>query len=468
MSKLSLYKLSLCLSIIFVLSCSSDIDQSDGTVDRSSLKDWNDLTHGKLEKPAYDIAFKQGSINTLEIYLSKENWDSIKIDMKNRSGISFGGGGIFNPGGGGGGPLDLVPGDPRWVECKVVYNSKLWEHVGFRLKGNSSLSSAWRTGNFKIPFKLSFDEYEDKYKAVTNQRFFGFKEFSASPAFSDKSFIKEKIVADIFRENGIPAARTAFYKIYIDFGEGLKYCGVYTMVEVIDDSMVKDQFNEEKGNIYKPESNFQSFIQAQFEKKNNTSQANYGDVQAVISALNSTSRTTDPKAWREGLEKVFDVDHFLKYLAINNTIVNWDVYGAIAHNYYLYTPTYNNKVTWIPWDFNLAMTQQTDDAKGGFGRGLSFGMQEVTSRWPLIRYLIDDPNYFDKYKSYVKKFIQDYYNPQNINPIIETHANVIGAAVMQEIKPYSYLNNTNEFTSAISTLKTHTENRYRLASEFTK
>ena len=33
--------------------------------------------------------------------------------------------------------------------------------------------------------------------------------------------------------------------------------------------MVKDQFGEDKGNIYKPESRFQSFLSTEFEKKNN-------------------------------------------------------------------------------------------------------------------------------------------------------------------------------------------------------
>ncbi|MES2340275.1 MAG: CotH kinase family protein, partial [Pseudomonadota bacterium] len=45
----------------------------------------------------------------------------------------------------------------------------------------------------------------------------------------------------ILRMAGVPAAQTAFYRVFIDFGAGLKYCGVYTMVEVIDDTMVKDQ-----------------------------------------------------------------------------------------------------------------------------------------------------------------------------------------------------------------------------------
>ena len=34
--------------------------------------------------------------------------------------------------------------------------------------------------------------------------------------------------------------------------------------------------------------------------------------------------------------KRMDVDLFLRWLAVNSTIGNWDAYGAMAHNYYLY------------------------------------------------------------------------------------------------------------------------------------
>jgi hypothetical protein len=448
MLKIILYKVLVIIAIAILAS--SNTGPND--IDRSSPKDSCYLTYDKLDKPAYDIVFQQASINTLEIYLTKENWDSINIDMTNNLGNSFGGAGTPK--------RNLYLGVPRWVESKIIFNNKSWEHVGFRLKGNSSLSNAWRSGIYKLPFKLSFDKYEKKYVSVTDQRFYGFKELSASPGYQDRSLIKDKIVSDIFRENGIPAATTAFYKIYIDFGEGLKYCGVYTIAEVIDDTMIKDQFKEEKGNIYKPESNFQRFIQTQFEKKNNIKEANFDDVKTVISALNSPTRTTNPKIWRDELEKVFDVDHFLKYLAINNTIVNWDSYGARAHNYYLYTPTSSNKVTWIPWDFNLSMSQST--------KNNSFDMQDISTNWPLIRFLADDPIYFEKYKNYIKDFINNYYNPQKFNPIIDKHAKIIREAVSKEIKPYSYLNNFDEFEKHIINLKNHTQTRYTLAYEFTK
>jgi hypothetical protein len=461
-----------------------------------------DPANSNQMEPDYATVFPQDKVNTLEITLTKTNWEAIKADMVSKAGYDFGtratqtgggnmgGGGNIDstrapggtlPGGGGGTPpngnggaapggnagggaLDIIPGDPIWVKSTVKFNDKEWKNVGFRLKGNSSLSQAWGSGIYKLPFKLEFDQFEDEIAEVKDQRFYGFKEFSMSPGQGDNSLMRDKIVNDLFRDAGIPAAKTAFYKIYIDFGDGLKYCGVYTMVEVIDDSMIKTQFGEKSGNIYKPESNFSTFTQSLFEKKSNETAGDYSDVQAVITALNATTRTTNASLWRTNLEKSFDVDHFLKYLAINNTIVNWDAYGAMAHNYYLYTPLNTGKVTWIPWDFNLSMTGSTSTAGGNaqgnsMGRGVSLEMSEVTASWPLIRYLADDATYLAKYKTYVKDFNEKYFQANRMSGIIDKEANLISAAVSQEVASYSYLSNYANFTTAVAQLKQHVATR---------
>ena len=150
-----------------------------------------------------------------------------------------------------------------------------------------------------MPFRLNFDEFEDQYPGTKDQHFYGFEEMSFSPGFKDQSLIREKLAADIFRQAGIPAAQTAFYRVLVDIGSGLKYWGVYCGVEVPDDNMIKAQFGEESGNIYKPESPFTTFDPTKFEKKNNTTSADYADVQQFVIRLNSATRTTNPAQWRD-------------------------------------------------------------------------------------------------------------------------------------------------------------------------
>lgn len=440
--------------------------------------DWTTESHSNDADPNYDVVFPQNQVNTLEITMTAADWTAIKADMQTKSGTAFGAGGGNQGGvprnggvpGNGAGGLDLIPGDPIYVATTMKFNGKTWNKAGFRLKGNSSLSSTWRAGIYKLPFRLKMDEFEDTYPEIKDQRLYGFKELSMSPAFSDNSLIREKVVADIFRMGGVAAARTAFYKVYINFGDGAKYCGVYTMVEVIDDSMVKNQFGENKGNIYKPESTFQTYVQSQFEKKNNETTPDYSDVQAFVTALNSTDRTTNAAQWRANLEKTFNMDNYLKYLAINNTIVNWDAYGAMAHNYYLYNSP-ANKLTWIPWDHNMSMTN-TAGGGGGMSRSaVSLAMTEVGTGWPLLRYVATDPVYYAKYKQYVRTFADNVFTTAKMNELFDKYTTLITPyvnGIEKEVAPYTNLTNTAAFTSALATLKQHVVTRNQDVNTFLK
>lgn len=460
------------LVLLTLDACKEKDTPLDTTIDESqgnnfAIPDWTEATHGKSTDPNYDVVFSQNAVNTIEISISKEDWVKIKDDMKVRSGNAFGAGGTTMggaPGGAAGGANDLVSGDPIYVPVKYKFNNKSWYRVGFRLKGNSSLSQAWRAGNYKLPFRLKFDEYEDTYPQIEDQRFYGFQELSMSPNFNDASLMREKVAADVFREAGIPAAQTSFYKIYIDFGEGLKYCGVYTMVEVVDDSMVKTQFGEKKGNVYKPEGTGATFVeggfnQSHFEKKNNEDAADWSDIKAVFDALHSKDRTSNATQWRTNLEKVFNVDHFLKWLAVNTTMQNWDTYGAMSHNYYLYnSPT--KKITWIPWDNNEALKSQT--------KALTLGMTEVKSSWPLIRYLIDDPTYLVKYKGFVKTFKETIFTTQRMNEKFDRFSALISPAAAAEQTGYTYLKSATDFTNGITAIKDQVVTRNKAAEDFLK
>ena len=428
--------------------------------------DWTYLSHGKAD-PDYDEVFPQDAVRTIEITIGTDKWNSIRSDMKSLFGYDFG----ANNGGGGGFPDS----ETDYVDVAMKYNGKAWKNVGFRLKGNSSLAQAWGQGNYKLPFKLNFDKFEDQYPAITNQQFYGFEELSLSPSFRDQSLLREKVAADIFRMAGIAAAQTAFYRIYIDFGAGLKYCGVYTMVEIPEDNMIKTQLGEKDGNIYKPESKLASFIQSEFEKKNNEELANYADVQDFIAALNSTLRTSDAAAWRQGLEATMDMNQYLKFLAVNNAIVNWDSYGNMAHNYYLYNHSVN-KLMWIPWDHNEALsgspglTGTVSNTNGSPNRtGLSLSMNEVSSSWPLLYHVAHDDVYMASYKTYLTEFNENVFTEAKMFALLDKYYALIepfAIGTNGEQSGYTYLSGSSSFTSALAALKTHITNRRAIINSF--
>lgn len=450
------------LILVALAACRPDpIDTISG-----SNPDWTEASHGNAA-PDYSVVFPQDQVNELEITIGADNWTAIRSNMKALYGFDFGSGGMGGP------PGTFPTTEPDYVQTTVKFKGKTWQHVGFRLKGNSTLSTAWRSGIYKLPFRLDFDKFEAVQPSIKNQKFYGFKELSFSPGVKDNSLIREKLGSDIFRMAGMPAAQSAFYKVYIDFGAGMKYCGVYCGLELPDDKMVIQQLGEDAGNLYKPESKLATFIQTEFEKKNNELAGDFGDVSGFVKALQSTKRSSDVVAWRTGLEAIFNVDHFTKYLAINNAIVNWDTYGAMAHNYYLYNHS-SKGLMWIPWDHNESFSKSPGitGATGGPtgpGNALSLTMNEVGTGWPLINYIANDAVYFEKYKSHMRDFKNGVFQQNTLDAMIDKYYDLITPFVVGangEQPNYTHLSNAAAFTAERAAIKTHVSNRIALINQF--
>lgn len=419
------------------------------------IKDWTDETHGNDVPPDYPTVFPQNQVNTLVIELGSNNWQVIQNNMKALFGYNFG----TTQGAGQGG---FPQADPEYVPVSVKFNGKEWYKVGFRLKGNSSLSMSWRKGIYKLPFRLNFDRFEDVYPQLKNQRFYGFKELSMAPGVNDESLIREKISGDIFNRAGIASSQTAFYKVYINFGSGLWYCGVYTMVEVVDDTMIESRFGEDDGNIYKPESDFTSFVPDNFEKKNNKAEADFSDVVLLINTLHSPLRTENPAQWREQLEAVFYVDHFMKWLAVNTVMQNWDTYGHMPHNYYLYNHAQQG-LTWIPWDNNESLSNRRNTT-------VTIGLEKINNQWPLIRFLMDDPVYANRYREHMSQFLSEVFTTTAMNNLVDKQYALISPFVIgpyeAEIEKYSHLTSSNAFIAEHALLKQHIATRIQVATEY--
>ncbi|MFN0098772.1 MAG: CotH kinase family protein [Gemmatimonadaceae bacterium] len=425
-----------------------------------SNPDWTTLTHGNTS-PDYAEVFPNDEVPRLDLAMSREQWAAIQADVSSLFGFSFGAGGS---------PSQTFPtDDPAYVNVALRFGGKRWDHVGFRLKGNSSLAAAWRGGKFKLPFRLKLDQFAKDFPRIRGQRFYGFRELSFSPAVADASLIRERLASELLRASGVGAARTAFYRVWVDFGGGSRYVGLYTAVEVIDDTYPLSAFGEDDGNLYKPTSTLETFRADEFEKKSNKSAADFSDVQALVTALNDPLRSAQPAAWRSALEATFDVDHFLRWLAVNTTMVNWDAYGTMAQNYYLYRHSTRGLV-WIPWDHNESFTNNPPivGVQPTFN-GLSFTMNEVGAQWPLIRFLIDDPVYDARYRELLRELRETVFTEAVMHPLIDRlHAQVAPWAIGEsgEFPSATFLPDAAAFTGARPVLRAHASARRALSAAF--
>jgi hypothetical protein len=174
---------------LFILSCNNEevglasttVNNADNGDDNNNnddpdFTDWSSDTHGNDTAPNYTEVFSdENAIRRIDIVFEPENWALIIEDMTSLYG-AFGQGNGGGPGGGG--PGGFAEENPIFTTAEVYYDGLQWYHVGVRFKGNSSLSFSWRNGVWKMSFKLDFDEFEDEFPEISNQRFYGFKQLN--------------------------------------------------------------------------------------------------------------------------------------------------------------------------------------------------------------------------------------------------------------------------------------------------
>lgn len=414
----------------------TEIDLGEDT--ELDMSDWTTETHSNDVDPNYDIVFEENTIKRIDITISESNWSAMQTDLdKNLTGS-----------------VDDIDFTPIWVPGTITFEDKDWHKVGIRYKGNSTLLNASRSGGDKYPFKLDFDEFEDEFPQIDNQRFYGFKQLNLSNNNSDGTFMREKVAADLFREFGVVAPRVSFFAVYLDRGNGSDFIGLYSLIEEVDDSVPDSQFPDNDGNLYKPDGDAASFASGTYDEeeldlKTNEDEADYSDVKAFYDLLHSDLRTSNENEWTEELEGIFNVDDYLKYLAANNVIQNWDTYGIMTHNYFLYND--EGRLTWIPWDNNEAFQ---DGKQGG---ALSLGMTEVGSDWPIIRYIMDIEEYESEYKNYIKEFCEGVFETSKMDALLSTYQTLLSEYASQE---------SSGFSSSVNSLKSYIQSRNSVAENF--
>lgn len=378
---------------------------------------WATASHEKSAAPDANLVFPSAAVLRMDITIIGCKWQALQADMAFQVGRAaplsrrtlpiapaVGCTGIPSASDG-----EFLQGTPLWLPVTIGFSGQTWSRVGLRLKGGSSLVRSWDMGLSKLPFRLDFDKFEDDFPAVRGQRLYGYEKLSFANNVVDLSFMREKITSDLLRESGVPAARTAWVRVYVDTGAGSQYFGLYTMSEIPGKTLLNDRFGNKNGNLYKPQGNGANWaprslvstttFQSTFEKESNSGAADWSDVAQAVDALNAPERTTNPPAWRAALEQRFNVYRYLQWMSTNAVLGNGDAYGFIAHNYYLYADANDaGRLNWIPWDHDRALTCPNLD--------ITYPATDYpANRWPLFRYVLDDSTYRAAYLQHAVNFL---------------------------------------------------------------
>ncbi len=351
----------------------------------------------------------------------------------------------------------------EWRASFVFDNGNIHDsivEVGFRLRGNTSRQSA------KKSFKVSFNTYQK------GRKYYGLEKMNLNGEHNDPSVTRAKLCWDLARSLEIPAPRSNHVRVFINGN----YFGLYLNVEHIDDEFVQSRYGTQYGNLYKclyPADlkylgtnpnlyKYESGGRRAYDLKTNRAYDDYTDLSEFIQILNNTPIGLLPCE----LERVFNVQDYIKVLAFDVFIANWDGYIYNKNNFYLYKNPESGRFEYIPYD--LDNTFGVDWANIDWAnRNIYYwapSNQQSEPR-PLYTRLMSVQRYKDLFSFYLNKIAQeiliqpDYYTYMddirdriypyiiddpyypldygfNTDTFLEAYDNAWGNHVKYGIKPY--------------------------------
>lgn len=314
----------------------------------------------------------------------------------------------------------LAPGNEENREYKVCVfefqNSQLTDslhNVGIRLRGNTSRYAP------KKSFKLSFNKF------IKGRIFYDEKKFNLRAEHNDPTLSREKSLLKIFREEEIPAARSSHVELYINGS----YYGLYLNTEQIDDLFLATRFTDDNGKLYKGNYGADLVNDPNLYLNDEIYEQEEGDEDnrnELASFLDSITILTN-EAFNSFIDKNFDIDTYIKTLAIEQLSGHWDNYSYNKNNFYIYWNKSNNKWTYIPYD--LDNTYGIDWIGNDWAtRDINHWMHPMEAR-PLAQKILNDPEFSNQYNSFLRSFIDSTFNTEKLDPYFDTQHNLLRPSI---------------------------------------
>jgi len=301
------------------------------------------------------------------------------------------------------------------IKGRIEIESKSY-NVKIEYHGFSSRSHAKK--NYGVEF--------DFYDSILNC-----KKVVLSGQATDPSYIRSYLASKMFLDAGIPTFKILPVAFYINN----IYQGLYYIIEAINASFFYSR-NIELSELYKAINGLAFFDDANFSdlrigfEKKIPKDDNYTSLENLILKFNSLP----DEIFVAEMEKIFDSDRYLKYMAISVLICNWD---GVQHNFYLYTNTGTNKFNFLPWDLDYTFRNETSRT-------------EFPGTNDLLNRLLEFPKYRTVYKNLFKEYLNSFFSQEYVSQIANELKVKLGNSYTED--PLVKANNFN-YDSEIELIK---------------
>jgi len=307
---------------------------------------------------------------------------------------------------------------------EIVYLSK----VKFSLGGASSRSFQKVGYNIKTLNK--------------DNTLYGLKNIKLRGDERDPTHMVSRLSADFIKSVGLVAPSVAYSRLYIND----IYMGLYTLQDVVKKHWIKEFFGEkDTKNCYKCETigfNFDSFKKNKYpvtcKNINDDFADNTESFDKFIKNVNSAKSVGD-------LEKIMDIDIFLKYIAFEWIVLSWDHMLIYGHNFYWYLrsdgkwiPIYNdfdltwyisNRVNVVNKTLDKKEKEKFPDDDHVFWPNMSLKDWEPGHK--IIDILIHQDD--TRFRKVVHEMVKKYYNPRYLNNKIDNLHNILKEYIIEDL-----------------------------------
>lgn len=381
----------------------------------------------------------------------------------------------------------------RMCDMTISVNGEEYkiEEVGVRMKGNTSRTSfyndnegAYNLIHFKFSFDETFDDeeyYGDDAKVWASDEERQERKNRTFASLSgiemkwnrevDSTYIRETYAFRMYRDCGLLAPNNTVGQCIIND----ESWGVYKIYEPVDKTFIERNFDEEDwgGDLYKctwgcgPANYTQADGYAGVENedlgqmytydlKTNKKTSKNESLKALIDTISKEDAT------REDIEKVVDVDNWLKFSAVGYFLGMPDDLRNNYNNHYVYFKGSTNQAVFIAYDCDICLGIDQWNPTGKFMTDAdpysdyAYGAGEHQMNELIVKTLTRDGLYEEEYTQALEeiassKWMQFDTFSQMFEKVEEHYSDVI--------KPEREFYNSNSAQIQMSIDDTYTENR---------
>jgi hypothetical protein len=283
--------------------------------------------------------------------------------------------------------------------------------------------------HFMLKFNEVFNWAEDssQYDYLKTREFLGMEQILFKwNNQNDPSYINEVFSYEMFREIGVVVPRASVAEVQIVVDGKVELVSFYNIFEHYDEEFIRRQFNEDGvhdvGDLFKGswsatldpiegdwqygvrdwESNYRPI----YSKETNKEDPDYSNLIDFSYGINRNTAILR----QQFFEEHFNIDSFIRAMAMNVLLGNPDDYRGNGNNFYYYFDQ-NDYMTYVPFDYDNSMGNGWDGQPAFIDYTLGNDIYEWGSfDWnpftiPLWTNLIEIEEYQLLYEEYLEEFI---------------------------------------------------------------